>query len=128
MRWIRRGARSSNEEESPIPPGVSRVEAARRVVAAFLADPPDTLAEIEGVEVVELRSGEYASTATYGVVMQWRQGRQQFGLLMPIERLAQQSGGLHAVPFYLGVAVDEPHVDSPQETRLWFTDLPSGPY
>ena len=60
--------------------------------------------------------------------MQWRQGLKQFGLLMPIDRLAHQAGGLDSVPFYLGLAVDEPH-DQPQEgTRTWFTDLPSGPY
>jgi hypothetical protein len=60
--------------------------------------------------------------------MQWRQGDQEFGLLMPIERLAHQAAGLDSVPFYLRLAVDEPHNQSPQETRTWFTDLPSGPY
>ena len=128
--WIRRGARSRDEEASPIPSGVSHVEAARGVVADLLAHPPDDLddAEIENVEVVELRSGHWPVTTTHGVAMQWRQGRREFGLLMPIERLALQAGGLGGVPFYLGLAVSEPHNQSPEGTRTWFTDLPSGPY
>jgi hypothetical protein len=127
--WIRRGARSPDEEQSPIPLGVSQLEAARRVVAALLADPPEALdAEIGGVEVVQLCSGHGPSTMTHGVAMQWRQGRQEFGLLMPIERLAHQAGGLDSVPFYLGLAVDEPHDQFPEGPRTWFTDLPSGPY
>jgi hypothetical protein len=60
--------------------------------------------------------------------MQWHQGHREFGLLMPIERLAHQAGGLDGVPFYLREAVREPHDRSPQATRTWFTDLPSGPY
>jgi hypothetical protein len=128
--WIRRGARSRDEEESAIPPGVSHVEAARQVVAALLADPPEALdaAEIEGVEVVQLRSGQWPVTTTHGVAIQWRQGHQEFGLLMPIERLAHQAGGLDGVPFYLREAVREPYDQSPEGTRTWFTDLPSGPY
>jgi hypothetical protein len=128
VRWIRRGARSSDDVGSPIPLGMSQLEAARQVVAALLADPPDTSAEIDGVEAVELRSGHPPSTTTHGVAMQWRQGSHEYGLLMPIERLAHQAGGLDSVPFYLGLAVDEPHNRSPQGTRTWFTDLPSGPY
>lgn len=108
---------------------MSHVDAARQVVAAFIADPPETLdAEIEAVEVVRLRGGHWAETTTHGVAMQWRQGRQELGLLMPIERLAHQAGGLDAVPFYLALAVDEPHDPSPEGTRAWFTDLPSAPY
>jgi hypothetical protein len=126
---FRRGARSPDEEESPIPPGVSQVEAARQVVAALLADLPEAdEAEIKGVEVVELRSGHWPTTTTHGVAMQWRQGRKQFGLLMPIERLARQAGGLDGVPFYLREAVREPHDESPEGAPTWFTDLPSGPY
>ena len=104
------------------------MEAARQVISALLAYPPEDFdaAEIEGVEVVQLRSGQWPVTTTYGVAMQWRQGRQEFGLLMPIERLARQTGGLDGVPFYLREAVREPHNQSPQETRTWFTDLPSG--
>ena len=67
-------------------------------------------------------------TTTHGVAVRWRQGTREFGLLMPIERLARQSGGLDGVPFYLREAVCEPHDASPDGTRTWFTDLPSGPY
>jgi hypothetical protein len=115
MSWIRRGARSSDDDESPLPRGVSQAEAARQVVAALLADPPESDAEIEGVEEVQLRSGQWPVTTTHGVAMQWRQGGNEFGLLIPIERLARQAGGLDAVPFYLGLAVDEPHNPSAQE-------------
>ncbi len=109
--------------------GVTQLEAARQAVALFLADPPDVLdAEIEGVEVIEIRSGQFPVTAVTGVALQWRQGRHEFGLLMPIERLADQAGGLDGVPFYLGLAVSEPHGGSSGGTRTWFTDLPSGPY
>jgi hypothetical protein len=127
--WFRRGRRSSDEEESPIPPGVSQVEAARQVVAAFLAHPPDApFAEVERLAVIQLHGGNWPVSTTHGVAMQWRQGRQEFGLLMPIERLAYQAGGIDAVPFYLGLAVDEPHGESSDGTPTWFTDLPSGPY
>jgi hypothetical protein len=127
---IRRAPQSRDEEEPPNPPGISHAEAAARVVHALLADAPEDLddAEIEGAEVVELRSGHWPVTITHGVAMQWRQGRKEFGLLMPIERLAHQAGGLDGVPFYLRVAVREPHEEAEGGTRSWFTDLPSGPY
>jgi hypothetical protein len=36
---------------------------------------------------------------------------------MPIGRLAEQSGGLSAVPFYLRLVIDEPHVPTPDSSR-----------
>jgi hypothetical protein len=47
---------------------------------------------------------------------------------MPIGRLAFQSGDLDAVPTYLALAIDEPHGPTDDGSRLWFFDLPSGPY
>jgi hypothetical protein len=60
--------------------------------------------------------------------MKWHQGEHQFGLLMPITRLATQAGDLDGVAFYLRLAVDEPHEPSPNGERRWFSNLPSGPY
>lgn len=129
MRWLRGRERSAEEEPSPIPAGVSPLVAATQVVAALLADPPqapDT--EIQRAEVVQLRSGQFPEVAVPGVVLEWRQAGNKFGLLMPIDRLARQAGDLDGVPFYLRLAVSEPHGESPEGARAWFTDLPSGPY
>jgi hypothetical protein len=60
--------------------------------------------------------------------MRWRQGSNLYGLLMPLGRLVDQAGDIAQVPFYLQLAVDEPHAEAPDGTRLWFQDLPSGPY
>lgn len=115
--------------------GLTELESARQAVAAFLADPPDwpdvadaSDSQVEQVEVVELRSGQTPVATAAGIALQWRQGANLFGLLLPIERLAHQSGGLEAVPFYLRLAVSEPHGGSSGGARTWFTDLPSGPY
>jgi hypothetical protein len=123
------------EQEPALPSGVTQVDAARQAVAGFLAGPPDwpdelraSDAEVDQVEVVELRSGQAPVATAVGVALQWRQGSHLFGLLMPIERLARQAGGLEGVPFYLRLAVIEPHGGSSVGTRTWFTDLPSGPY
>jgi hypothetical protein len=63
-----------------------------------------------------------------GIRLTWRQPDGRFGLLMPIRRLAEQSGGLGSVPFYLRLAVDEPHGPTADGAVMWFSDLPSGPY
>jgi hypothetical protein len=107
---------------------MSQHEAAARAVAAFLAEPPSRYDDVGRLEVVELRSGNGPATTVAGVLMEWRQGTDQFGLLMPIERLAYQAGGLDAVAFYLRLAVQEPHGGAAEGRRAWFTDLPSGAY
>lgn len=107
---------------------IGRGAAAQEAVAAFLAHAPiGDHGEVEVVEVVHLRSDQDSATVP-GVSLQWRQGPHEFGLLMPIDRLISQAGGLDGVAFYLHLAVDEPHGGSPDGTRAWFTDLPSGPY
>jgi hypothetical protein len=111
-----------------IPVGMSQDEAAARAVAAFLAEPPSRHDDVERIEVVELRSGNGPVTTVAGVLMEWRQGTGQFGLLMPIDRLAYQAGGLDGVAFYLRLAVREPHGGAADGRRVWFTDLPSGAY
>jgi uncharacterized protein YbjT (DUF2867 family) len=63
-----------------------------------------------------------------GVLLTWHQGAAQFGVVIAIGRLAWQSAGLESVPFYLRLAVDEPHRPAPEGSRRWFLDLPSGPY
>lgn len=114
----------------PIPRGVALIDAARQTVAAFIAAPPteSPFHEVEGVEVVQVSTGPWPSKDEPGVELRWRQGENRYGLLIPIERLARQSGGLDGAPFYLRLAVDEPHGPVPEGTRLWFSDLPSGPY
>jgi len=109
--------------------GVTPVQAAQRVVAEFRADPRhDPGVVVESIDVVGLRAGQLSGDAVPGVALQWSQHDRRFGLLMPIERLAQQAGGIEGAAFYLRVAVNEPHEPSGVGTRSWFTDLPSGPY
>ncbi|MCU1675378.1 MAG: hypothetical protein JWM93_136 [Frankiales bacterium] len=60
--------------------------------------------------------------------MRWRQGPNQFGLLIAMSRLVRQAGDVSQLAPYLKLAVDEPHVPSPDGSRVWFFDLPSGPY
>lgn len=117
-------------EEQPIPPGVTLVEAAQQAVAGFLAASPiDPLyGELDSIEVVHASTGPAPSDIVPGFELRWHQGDNRFGILTPIERLALQAGGLAGVPFYLHLALHEPHREAPGGTRLWFNDLPSGPY
>ena len=85
--------------------------------------------EVESIEVVWVSRGAPPDLQPEpGVRLSWRQRQGRFGLLMPIQRLAEQSGSLEMVPFYLRLAVDEPHGAPAPEAVMWFGDLPSGPY
>lgn len=129
MGWLGRDKGAGAGDEAPIPQGLSRTQAARQAVAEFCADPPgDPGVEVESVEVAGLRAGQFSRATVPGIALRWSQGDHRFGLLMPIERLVQQAGGLDGVAFYLRVAVNEPHEPPPAGSRSWFTDLPSGPY
>jgi hypothetical protein len=116
---------TSQSDERPIPPSTSLADAARQAVEGFLASTafhPST-GEVDSIEVVGV-----AEAAEPHVRMTWHQGEHLFGLLIPISRLAVESGGLDAVPFYLRLAMDEPHSPTEDGSRHWFSDLPSGPY
>lgn len=89
-------------------------------------DPP--YGELDAIEVVHCCAGQEPSEMVPGVELRWHQGDNEFGILTPIDRLALQSGGLSGVPFYLHLALHEPHGEAPAGTRLWLNDLPSGPY
>lgn len=113
----------------PIPADVTLLDAARQAVARLSEraswDPPGGV--LDSVEVAHLCAKPDADPVP-GVVMTWHQGESRFGLAMPIGRLAFQSGDLDAVPTYLALAIDEPHGPTDDGSRLWFFDLPSGPY
>ncbi len=127
MGWLSR-RRVPAEEESPIPVGMSDMEAAHQAVRDFLARPADGFGDsFESIEVVEVRSVEPEATSA-GISLRWLQGDNKYGLLMPIGRLARQAGSLDGVAFYLRLAVDEPHESPPESARAWFADLPAGPY
>jgi hypothetical protein len=115
--------------EPPIPADVSLLDAARRAVTSLRElspwDPPGGV--LDTVEVAHVCRTPDADRVP-AVVMTWHQDENLFGLVMPIERLAFQSGDLDAVPTYLMVAIDEPHGPTEDGSRLWFLDLPSGPF
>ena len=105
-----------------------RAEAA---VAAFHAcrafEPSNGVVRVIDVVWVS-EAGRHGDDLEAGVRLTWTQGPWQFGLLMPVSRLIEQSGDAESVGFYLRLAVDEPHGPTPNAEALWFTDLPSGPY
>ena len=85
--------------------------------------------EVEEIEVVHVAAGSHPDApGEPGLSMTWHQDSDSYGLVMPIARLAAQAGDLDAVPFYLRLAIDEPHRSSPDGSRVWFFDLPAGPY
>jgi hypothetical protein len=103
-------------------------QAVQRALEGFLASTAfqPSNGEVESVEVVEVV--EVEETSEPGIRLTWHQGQHAFGLLIPITRLAYESGGLDQAPWYLRLAVDEPHEPAPNGERRWFSDLPSGPY
>jgi len=111
--------------------GTDLLEAARTVVDRMWTESPMSRSSErpETLEVVHISVGfDIGQDPEPGVCMTWTQGEQAFGLVMPISRLARQSGDLESVPFYLQLTVDEPHGRSPDGSRRWFLDLPSGVY
>ena len=80
-------------------------------------------ATLESIEVVRLGEGQEP-----GLLMRWRQGPNPFGLLSSVRRLLEATGTEETMPFYLGLAIDEPHRPAPDGVRVWFTELPSGPH
>jgi hypothetical protein len=105
-------------------------EVARGVVAEVQSSATNRSGsgDLQSIEAVHVGRGWSASDVVPGIEMRWRQGSDLYGLLMPLERLVDEAGDLAQVPFYLRLAVDEPHGEVPEGTRLWFQDLPSGPY
>ena len=85
--------------------------------------------DLERIDVVHVTVGQHvAHYSEPGVCLRWTQGENKFGLVMPISRLALQAGGVEAIPFYLQLAIDEPHGATSDGSRWWFLNLPSGPY
>jgi hypothetical protein len=106
-------------------------ERAENAVASFHAckafEPSN--GRVRAIEVVWIsQASRGGNDLTAGIRLTWTQGPWSFGLLMPIDRLIEQSGDAESVGFYLRLAVDEPHGPTPNAAAAWFTDLPSGPY
>lgn len=86
---------------------------------------------LENAEVVSIaESGQWRGDVLLpGVSMTWHQDDRPFGLLMSVQLLIDHGGGdVGSMAFYLRLAVDEPHAPAKDGGRLWFPDLPSGPY
>lgn len=114
-----------------MPSGMTLLDAARQAVAGFHASTAfqPSGGEVESIEVVWMSRGSAPNLEPEpGIRLTWRQSGNRFGLLMTIRRLAERSGGLDSVPFYLRLAVDEPHGSSADGAALWFSDLPSSPF
>lgn len=111
---------------------VDLLAVARTVVQEVRAEPDDPLDgdldEVE-VEVVHVIEGQHmGQPGEPGPRMTWHQGQNAFGFLIPLGRLIQEAGGVETIAVCLRLAIDEPHGPTPDQSRLWFTDLPSGPY
>jgi hypothetical protein len=107
------------------------MEAVRQAIDSFRAcrafEPSS--GSVETIEAVEVGAGEPPDfVGEPGVLLTWRQPAGRFGLLIAIDRLVWQAGGLDETGFYLRLAVDEPHRPAVDGSRRWFLDLPSGPY
>ena len=128
--WRRRRS-SVGPGVEPVPAGTDLQAAAAHVVETLRTrDATDEYSgDLESIEVVQVTVGQdLGQDPEPGLCMTWAQGERKFGLVMPIRRVAQQAGALDAAPFYLQLAVDEPHRGSADGSRRWFLDLPSGPF
>ena len=107
-----------------LPAGIDLYAAALVVVEEVSSPPPDPApgGELDDIEVIYI--GERPEP---GLRMTWHQGAYRFGLLNSVRRLAEQAGGLDALPFYLRLAIDESHEPAPNAGRHWFLDLPTAP-
>lgn len=127
--WFRR--RGDHGDASRLPAGIDlRAAALVAVEAVRTAAPKDLTSgcELDDIEVVYIAEGyQIGQDPEPGLRMTWHQADAQFGLLNSVRRLAEQAGGLDALPFYLWLAIDEPHGPVPDARRLWFLYLPSAP-
>lgn len=127
-----RARRTTMAADDPWPRGLDAAAAARDVVARVRRGDgwrnDECYGVLESIEVVHVAAGNLGLPAEPGLLMRWRQSGQPFALLASVRRLAEQAGGLEALPFYLGLARDEPHAPGPDGVTVWFTDLPAGPY
>ena len=101
---------------------------AQQIVEKFLAlevfNPPNGL--FEEIEVVWVKeSTEPDGPPIPAICLTWSQGPNLFGLVSSIDRLAEQVGNVESIPFYLRLAIDEPHWPAPDGRRLWFTNHPT---
>ena len=132
MRFQRPG-RADTAPDDPWPGDLDAGRAAHDVVARVEGGDrggreTECFGLLEHIEVVAVAAGNVGLLAEPGLLMRWRQNDQPFALLAPVRRLAEQAGGLDALPFYLDLARDEPHAPGADGMTVWFTDLPSGPY
>lgn len=127
--WRRRRRTPTGDERSAAD-HIDLLSIARTVVQEVRAQPNDPHGgDLEDIEVVHVLHGQDMDQAREpGILMTWHQGQNVFGLLTPMGRLIHQAGGVETVSVYLRLAIDEPHGATPNRSRLWFLDLPSGPY
>jgi hypothetical protein len=124
--WRRR--RGNERNVFHLPAGTDP-KAAAHVVAEAVRTTSVTGGDLEDIDVVYIGEGnQVGQDPEPGLRMTWHQESNRFGLLNSVRHLAEQAGGLDALPFYLWLAIDEPHGPVPDAGRLWFLDLPSGPY
>ena len=101
---------------------------AAEAVRTAPADDPSPGGDLDGIEVVYIGEGsEVGWAGEPGLLMTWQQDGKRFGLLASLRRLAGQAGGLDALPFYLRLAIDEPHWPASNAGRHWFLELPTAP-
>jgi hypothetical protein len=123
--WRQR--RGSERSAFNLPAGTD-LQAAAHVVAEAVRTASVTGGDLDDIDVVYIGEGNHGGQDPEpGLRMTWHQEGNRFGLLNSVRHLAEQAGGLEALPFYLSLAIDEPHGPAPDADRLWFLDLPSGP-
>jgi hypothetical protein len=127
--WFRR--RRKNRDTFDLPAAIDLRAAALAAAEAVKTQPVhhhQPGVELDDIKVVYIAEDEQVGQGSEpGLRMTWHQWGNQFGLLNSVRRLAEQAGGFDAIPFYLWLAIDEPHQPAPDASRLWFRDLPTAP-
>ena len=126
--WFRRGGDQKQTKHVPADVDLHAAADRRGGVSEDDTAKDGQGGELDDIVVVYIGEGQQmGQDPEPGLRMTWHQSDNHFGLLNSVRRLAEQAGGLDAFPFYLCLAIDEPHGPVPHACRLWFIDLPSAP-